>query len=124
MKKEPMKKETVMPGEGVRRKYFEAAPNPMFSEIERASILFVRYETAVPCGECGRKSRHHWTCYVRFKAANPRKGCFTLPFGSWLKEGTPVCRAHPLKVDEEAFVAKVRKAREAKKAQQTGGKAA
>lgn len=109
------KKETPMPGEGVRRQYFEPAPNPMFSELQRASLLFVRYETAVPCGECGKKSKRHWTCHVRFKAADEAKSQFTLRFGPWLKEGTPVCRAHPLQVDEKAFLVKVRKAQRAAK---------
>lgn len=96
---------------GVPRQYFHPAPNPMFSEEQRAATLFVRYKEAVPCAVSGRRSKHHWTSQVRFKAARPGPGDFVLKFGKWIKAGTPVLRDCIMQPDMKEFARKVRAAR-------------
>lgn len=83
----------------------------MFSEVQRACTLFVRYKTAVPCAVTGRRSKHHWTSQARFKAARPGPGDFTLKFGKWLPAGTPVLRDCIMQPDMKEFMRKVRAAR-------------
>jgi hypothetical protein len=81
---------------GVLRKYFEARPNQMFSPVQCACIRFVHYAESVPCVLCGRLSKYHWTCVVRFKAADVRKSKFVLKLNRrWFKAGDPVCHGHP-----------------------------
>jgi len=46
----------------------EAKPNPMFTEAQRASIRFLLYNKSVPCAECGKKRRKHWTMMCEFLA--------------------------------------------------------
>jgi hypothetical protein len=101
---------------GVPRQYIEPAPNPMFTEEQRLSILFVRYKESVPCAHTGRMSKTLWTCRVRFKSARPEPGQFALAFSKWRKAGTPVLRDCVLQADMEEFARLIRRARrEAKK---------
>lgn len=94
---------------GVRRQYFEAAPNRMFSELTRACVRFVRYEDRVPCALCGKLSKKHWTCVVRFKAANLANCMFEVKLSpKYFAAGTPVCDDHPTQPDEKEFLRKVR----------------
>lgn len=94
---------------GVRRQYFEAAPNKMFSELTRACVRFVRYEEKVPCALCGKQSKKHWTCVVRFKAANLDNCMFEVKLSPhYFAAGTPVCDDHPTQPDEKEFLRKVR----------------
>ena len=108
---------TALPGNdtGVERQYFHPAPNPMFSEMQRAVTLFVRYKEAVPCAVTGRRTKHHWTSQVRFKAARVETGQFSLRFGKWLPAGTPVLRDCIMQHDVAEFMRKVRVAAKAKK---------
>lgn len=100
---------------GISRTYMPARKNPMFSELQRLGILFVRYKTAVPCALCGRRSRHHWTSWVRFHAADISKCFIRLEFGrKWFPRGAPVCRAHILELDEAAMRRLVREVRKKK----------
>lgn len=99
---------------GVERQYFHPAPNPMFSEEERAATLFVRYKEAVPCAVTGRRTKHHWTSQVRFKAARMEPGQYALRFGKWLKAGTPVLRDCIMQPDMAEFMRKLRAARKSK----------
>lgn len=100
-----MKKRTERTDDtGVKRMYNEAAPNPMFSEIQRLAVLFVHYEEPVPCKLCGKQRKKHWTCRVRFKA-----GEFTLAMSRWFPAGTPVCSDHPTAPDENAMRKLIRK---------------
>lgn len=99
----------------VLRKYFEAAPTKAFSELTRACIRFVRYKEKVPCAVCDKQSKKHWTCVVRFKAANFDDQPFVLKLRGWFKAGTPVCEAHPMQPDEKEFLRKVRGAQRQKK---------
>lgn len=96
---------------GVLRKYFEAKPNPFFSELTRACVRFVRYMEKVPCALCGKQRKNHWTCVVRFKAAETEKSQFSLVMSkNWFAAGAPVCDDHPTQPDEKEFVRKVRSA--------------
>ncbi len=69
----------------------EAKPNKMFSEDQRALVRFLRYNKSVPCAECGRRKRIHWTMLCSFQAYTmaaivPKKsGKVHLPL-------TPVCQ--------------------------------
>jgi hypothetical protein len=73
----------------------EAKPNKLFSESQRALIRFLRYSRPVPCAECGRKSKSHWSMLCSFEATSmspfvPIPGKMVhLPLA-------PVCTAHPL----------------------------
>jgi len=96
---------------GVPRQYFEAAPNKMFSELTRACVRFVRYKEKVPCALCGKQSKKHWTCVVRFKAANLDNCMFVVKVSpKWFEAGAPVCDDHPTQPDEKEFLRKVRAA--------------
>lgn len=96
---------------GVLRKYNDPAPNPMFSEVQRACIRFVRYKEKVPCALCGKQSKKHWTGVVRFKSANLDDNHFEVKLRrNWFKAGQPVCEDHPLQPDEREFMQKVRAA--------------
>lgn len=76
---------------------FEAKPNPMFTEEQRATVRFLRYSQAVPCAECGKRSKHHWTVVFSFKATSMVAGAFTLQeSGKVHMPLTPVCQDHPL----------------------------
>lgn len=96
---------------GVLRKYFEAKPNKMFSELTTACIRFVRYADKVPCAVCGKQSKKHWTCVMRFKAADINDHPFMLKLKpNYFATGTPVCEDHPMQPDEKEFLRKVRAA--------------
>lgn len=76
---------------------FEAKPNKMFSDEQTATIRFLRYTQAVPCAECGKSSKHHWTVLYSFKATSMVPGMLTLQeSGKVHLPLTPVCRDHPL----------------------------
>ena len=74
---------------------YEAKPNKMFTEEQRAAVRFLRYNQAVPCAECGRRSKTHWTVLYSFEAQSlgmlipKRSGRVHMPLA-------PVCRAHIL----------------------------
>ena len=95
---------------GVPRQYFEAKPHKMWSELTTACIRFVRYKEKVPCGLCGKQSNKHWTCVVRFKAANLDNCICEVELSPYLAAGTPVCEDHPTQPDEKGFLRKVRAA--------------
>lgn len=83
----------------------------MFSELTWACVRFVRYEEKVPCALCGKQSKKHWTCVVRFKAANLKDSMFEVKLSkSWFKAGQPVCDDHPMQPDEKLFLRMVRDA--------------
>jgi hypothetical protein len=74
---------------------YEAKPNPMFSEEQRATVRFLSYNRAVPCSECGKKSRGHWTALYEFLAHTMAP---LVPIKSGLVHPplAPVCRNHLL----------------------------
>jgi hypothetical protein len=75
----------------------EAKPNKMFSDEQTAAIRFLRYNQSVPCAECGKRSKHHWTVLYSFTATSLVPGMFTLQeSGQVHLPLTPVCRDHPL----------------------------
>lgn len=83
----------------------------MFSELTTACIRFVRYKEKVPCAVCGKQSKKHWTCVVRFKAADINDHPFVLKLKpNYFEAGTPVCEDHPTQPDEKEFLRKVRAA--------------
>ena len=76
---------------------FDAKPNPMFSDEQTRTIRFLQYNQAVPCAECGKRSKRHWTVLYSFKATSMVSGAFTLQeSGKVHLPLTPVCTNHPL----------------------------
>lgn len=75
----------------------EALPNPMFSEQQRQLIRFLRYNQHVPCAECGKKARTHWTMLCQFIPQT--MGQFAMKPGKSHAPLTPVCQDHPLAID-------------------------
>jgi hypothetical protein len=74
---------------------FEARPNRMYTEEQRAIVRFLRYSKAVPCAECGRKSKTHWTLLLSFKAKT-MAAIIPTDSGKVHMPLTPVCRNHLL----------------------------
>jgi hypothetical protein len=74
---------------------YEARPNKMFAEEQRASVRFLRYSQLVACSECGRRSKTHWTVLYSFEAQSLG---FLVPkrSGKVHRPLDPVCRAHIL----------------------------
>jgi hypothetical protein len=74
---------------------YEARPNKMFTEEQRASVRFLRYSELVACSECGRRSKTHWTVLCSFEAQSLG---FLVPkrSGKVHRPLDPVCRAHIL----------------------------
>jgi hypothetical protein len=74
---------------------FEAKPNKLFTPEHTALVCFLRYSAAVPCAECGKRSRHQWTVLYSFKA---KSASFLIPRESEKVHPplTPVCRNHLL----------------------------
>ena len=74
---------------------YEARPNKLFTEEQRAAVRFLSYNQPVPCAECGRRSKTHWTVLYSFEAQSlgmlipKRSGRIHMPLA-------PVCRAHIL----------------------------
>ncbi len=74
---------------------FEAKANKLFTEEQRKSIRFLRYNRSIACAECGKKKKTLWTMLCQFQATT---------FGSFsIIESTkahlplaPVCQDHPL----------------------------
>ena len=76
---------------------YDAKPNTMFTDAQTATIRFLRYNQSVPCAECGKRSKHHWTVLYSFKATSMVEGMFTLQESDKVHLPlTPVCRDHPL----------------------------
>jgi len=76
---------------------FPAKPNKMFSAEITQLVAFLRYTQAVPCAECGKRSKHHWTMRCSFEAHSMKPGMFTLAqSGTVHLPLAPVCRAHLL----------------------------
>ena len=89
-----MAKKTQATGPAFLVQVREAKPNKMFREQERALVRFLRYSHAVPCAECGRKSKTHWTMICEFQAQTMTQ--FAMVPGKRLLPMAPVCRAHPM----------------------------
>lgn len=86
------------PGQVIEVQILEAQPNKLFTEDERALVRFLRYSQAVPCAECGRRRRLHWTMLLSFEAKTmPDKASFTLVPGKRAHPPLiPVCSSHLL----------------------------
>ena len=78
---------------------YEARPNKMFTEEQRATVRFLRYNQLVACSECGRRSKTHWTVVYSFYAHSMG---FLVPkrSGKVHRPLDPVCRAHILAIAE------------------------
>lgn len=77
----------------------DAKPNPMFSEAQRQSIRFLRYNKFIPCAACGKKVKVHWTMLIEFKAVDMSGSSFSFVAKEYPKTFaplTPVCGDHPL----------------------------
>lgn len=76
----------------------EAKPNKMFTEAQRASVRFLRFNRHVTCAACGKKVRVPWPMLCEFRAtydmdARPRS--FTLEdYPQTFPPLTPVCGSH------------------------------
>ncbi|HTA46368.1 MAG TPA: hypothetical protein VK789_28190 [Bryobacteraceae bacterium] len=81
----------------------EAAPNKMFSEEQRERVRFLRFEKAVPCCECGKRRKTHWTSRAPFRALTMAT---IVPIDSGrIHIGiAPVCRDHLLADDNPLYV--------------------
>lgn len=77
---------------------FDAKPNEMFTPELTAWLRFLRYNRPVPCAECGKKKRNHWTMLCAFKAVTIPNGAFALNADACQVHPplTPVCTDHPL----------------------------
>jgi len=75
----------------------EAKPNKLFTEEQRRSIRFLRYNEKIECAECGKKRKTMWTMLCQFKAVNFETD--TLTEGQSHLPLTPVCDEHPLHPD-------------------------
>jgi hypothetical protein len=73
----------------------EAAPNKLFTENTRLAVRFLHYSAPVPCAECGRWRRHHWTMLVSFQALSMGPLVLTAS-GKIHMPLTPVCGTHVL----------------------------
>jgi len=74
--------------------YREAKPNKMFSPQLTALLRFATYRHAVPCVECGKKRKAHWTMLCPFRATTLTG--IVLESGDLRAPGDPVCSDHPL----------------------------
>jgi hypothetical protein len=73
----------------------EAKPNPLFTEQQRAAVRFLIYNKSVPCAECGKKLRKHWTMICEFMAHS--MGTFAVQKSGLVHPPlSPVCGAHLL----------------------------
>jgi len=78
----------------------EAKPNPLFTEDQRRAVRFLRYSRTVPCAECGKKVRIHWTLLVEFQCMDPNSFVIAQRSSKRHMPLTPVCKDHPLFVAE------------------------
>ena len=91
----------------------ECKPNPLFTERQHSLTRFLRFSGPVPCAECGRRSRTHWTQLGTFSVMNEYQ--FSLQRGEKVHlPMSPVCTKHIL-TDAELPLAipKAKKARTA-----------
>ena len=73
----------------------EAKPNKLFSEEQRAIVRFLHYSKPVPCAECGKKRKAHWTMLCEFRVQG--LGQFIMiPGKNRLLPMAPVCQSHCL----------------------------
>ena len=76
---------------------FEARPNKMWPEALRQAIRFLRFSAPVPCAECARKRKTHWTMLVPFAARTALQHRFALHDSGKVHAALqPVCRSHLL----------------------------
>jgi len=70
-----------------------AKPNKMFSPEVNALIRFLHYSVPVPCRECGKKRRRHWTMMCSFRAHSALQ--FSIKKSATIHDPlTPVCTDH------------------------------
>lgn len=84
---------------------FEAKPNKMFTQAQTELTRFLRYTAAVPCAECGRRRKTHWTQLCSFKALTMRNAFGVLDAQMANAQVhpplAPVCRDHLLAPEVE-----------------------
>ena len=91
-----------MPPAFVGVQILEAKPNKLFTEEQRQIVRFLRYSKAIPCAECGKRRRVHWTLLWTFRAKSLKPGLF-VPFDSGKVHMplTPVCASHLLALADQ-----------------------
>ena len=78
----------------------DAKPNKMFPDWMNERVKFLRFSASVPCAECGKRRKFHWTFLAAFQAHSmamivPQKsGKIHAPL-------TAVCRNHLLSPEVE-----------------------
>jgi hypothetical protein len=78
----------------------DAKPNEMFPDWITERVKFLRFSVSVPCAECGKRRKFHWTFLASFQAHSmamfvPKKsGKIHAPL-------TAVCRDHLLAPEVE-----------------------
>ena len=75
----------------------EAKPNKLFTEQQRGSIRFLRYNKFIPCLECKKKRKVMWTMLCEFLALDFNQDIIlSSNNGTVHPPLTPVCSDHPL----------------------------
>ena len=87
-------------GEPLTVEILEVAPNPAFTDEQRAWVRFLRYSRKVPCAECGKRRRILWTMLCEFRAPTLRPGDFVVRAdeGAVHPPLAGVCQDHPLAI--------------------------
>jgi hypothetical protein len=84
----------------------DAKPNKLFPDWMTERVKFLRYSAAMPCAECGRRRKFHWTFLASFEA-HSLGALVPVKSGKLHAPLTPVCRHHILapKIEEVAEAA-------------------
>lgn len=90
-----MAKRRELPADFLWVDIVEAKRNKLFTEEQRQSVRFLRYNRSIRCAECGKRRRVMWTMLCTFLASSPAG--FTMARGTKRHLPlTPVCGAHPI----------------------------
>lgn len=77
----------------------------MFTEGQRQTVRFLRYNRKIECKACGKKSKLMWTMLCEFTAGDMKTSSIELKmFPQTFEPLTPVCDDHPLGLPESCKV--------------------
>ena len=80
---------------------FAPKPNKLFPDWLTDRTKFLRFSAAVPCAECGKRTKHHWTLLASFQA-HTMSAIVPIKSGKVHPPLTAVCRSHLLAPEIEA----------------------